>query len=182
MGFGVPSRAPTRDSARPIVHTATAGKPSSFICKQSSSRVQVGRCHPKSSGVRPSKRTSTRSNRSSALRVAVAAPPVVQPVDAIGEEPIGGTDHGRRGDVQLGGHLRSAAARAQPRNGLKPQRGVRVAAAASEPDQLPSLDATHSRYLHRTGLLGAWVSGDSQTSGLPRPFPSALRLIDNHAR
>jgi hypothetical protein len=68
MGLGVPSRAPIRDSARPIVHTATAGKPSSFICKQSNSRVQVGRCHPKSCGVRPSKRTSTRSNRSSVLR------------------------------------------------------------------------------------------------------------------
>jgi hypothetical protein len=54
--------------------------------------------------------------------------------------------------------------------------------AASLPNQLPALNPTHSRYLHRTGLLGAWVFGDSQTSGLPRPFPSALRSIDNHAR
>jgi hypothetical protein len=107
------------------------------------------------------------------LARAVVAAPVVQPGNAIGEEPVGGTDHRRGGDLQRGRNLPRAAAGPQPGNGLKSQRGVGVVAAASQPDQLPSLDATHSRYLHRTGLLGVWVSGDSQTSGLPRPFPSA---------
>ena len=59
MGFGTPSRAPRCARARPMVQTAMRGQPSRRICRHSSSRVHVGRSHPKSSGV-PRRSTATR--------------------------------------------------------------------------------------------------------------------------
>ena len=111
--------------------------------------------------------------RCTGLARSIAAPSVVHSLDAVGQEPVRGSDHRRRGHIQLGGNLRGASAQPQPRHRLKAQRCVWVAAATPEADQLPALRPAHSRYLHRTGLQVGWVFGDSQTSGVPRPFPSA---------
>ena len=64
-GFGMPIRAPTCASARPIVPTPTGGPPSRVICKHRSSRVHVGRLQPTSSGVRRRSPTTRRWKPSS---------------------------------------------------------------------------------------------------------------------
>ena len=76
MGFAVPSGAPMRERARPMLHTATAGNPSSFICKQGSSRVHVGRSPatpPETSSSIP--RPGSSSCRTATLREAPRRPP-----------------------------------------------------------------------------------------------------------
>ena len=50
------------------------------------------------------------------LARAVASPPVVQPVHAGAQKLLGGADHGRCRQVQLGGDLSGAAPGRQPRN------------------------------------------------------------------
>ena len=107
------------------------------------------------------------------LALAVAATPVVEPVDALGDEPLGRTYDRRARDIETPPRpAASCGPSAEPRNrrgSASPCTGRR---SATEPDQLPPHQAAHSRYLHRARPPWAWVVGTSQTARAPRVFPS----------
>jgi hypothetical protein len=103
---------------------------------------------------------------------AVEPAPIVEAVDAALGKPLGRTDDGRAGNVQILGDADGAATRCEPGHGLEPQRGVGVAAPAALPHEKASLDAIHLGYLRHGWSSRGWVGRTSQTRRRAALFPS----------
>ena len=180
MGFGIPSRAPTRASARPIVQTAR--RPALSPHLEAEQLARPARPHPPELVRRPQqKRRKRATERVVDLRGSVAVSLVIEPIDAFRREVVGSAHDCRPCHAALLGDSRTTETRAEAPHDVEPHRRLRVAAPATKAGQVTSRYTAHSRYIvHARGSL-AWWFGNCQTEEAPRGFPS-IPIRDRRSR